>query len=288
MTIKSVYLAYPIDQVMPPSHMVEFYDQIDNFKRMLTPHVSWIFDPGDAFTANPATDIDPGLAQINRNALIQADAVVAFLPAGTPSVGVPMEIDRSRSYGKPTLVFSDAKSYMLNMTGVARLDGWSDEHLAEGLYWLSSQEPYDGRSWFGEIRWQGDQQYMPTRTYDGDAGFDLIVSDNYGVAPRQFMDISCGISVELPEGVWAMITGRSSTFRKHGLLVHTGIIDTGYRGPLFAGVWNSTDRTVDVHRGSRLAQLIPFSNLADRYALVRAEQLSESPRGNAGFGSTGA
>jgi dUTP pyrophosphatase len=102
------------------------------------------------------------------------------------------------------------------------------------------------------------------------------------------MDIDCGISIELPEGYWGMITGRSSTLRRRGLLVAQGIIDGGYRGPIYSGVWNLTDRPVSVSKGERVAQLIPFSNSAKAMVPVIVDELSLSDRGVKGFGSSGA
>lgn len=287
--INSVYLAYPIDQALDFAQ--DFYALIENFKHTVSHRgVSWVFDPGDAFQVNPSQGIDPGVAVINRAALNNADAVVAFLPRKVASIGVPMEIDRARAQGKVVLVFSDTDSYMLAMPGVAQITGFSDDDLLDGLNWLMNQEVYDPGypQWFGEIRWTGESQFEPKRGYADDAGLDLIVEGTHTLTPHEFMDIPCGISVELPERHWAMITGRSSTFRKRGLQVQTGIIDTGYRGPLFAAVYNTTGQEVTVHEGERLAQLILFSNSTMRHTLLRVNRLSPSERGEQGFGSTGA
>jgi dUTP pyrophosphatase len=271
--------------------MVHFYEQVEKFKEMAMPLLSWVFDPGDAFTVNPKWEIDPGLARINRLALNNSDVVVAFLPRGVASIGVPMEIDRARAQGKPVLVFTDTRSYMLSMTGVDLIGGYDDDDLESGVKWLEEQERFDpGHSgYFGEIRWVGDEEFQPRAGYADDAGLDLIVSEDTVIPPGEFRDVPCGVSVELPERTWAMITGRSSTLRKRRLLVSTGIIDTGYRGPLFAGVWNQDERLqVKVSKGDRIAQLILFANLTMRYPMVRADALNPSERGVAGFGSTGA
>lgn len=130
------------------------------------------------------------------------------------------------------------------------------------------------------------REWKPNRAMAGDAGFDLYCQESVIVRPGKFVDIDCGVKVQLPEGWWGMLTGRSSTLRKRGLLVHTGIIDNGYRGPLFAGVWNLTSSLVRVEAGERLAQLIPVPIFPGLVAVV--DQLEISERGIKGFGSSGA
>lgn len=132
------------------------------------------------------------------------------------------------------------------------------------------------------------QGKLPTRAYDDDAGFDLYVQGDWNVGVEQFVDVECGISAQLPEGYWGMIVGRSSTLRSKGLLVAQGIIDGGYRGKLFAGVWNLTKDAVEVKDGERLAQLIPIALDARHMEPVLVDALGKSRRGEAGFGSTGA
>lgn len=123
------------------------------------------------------------------------------------------------------------------------------------------------------------------RAHPGDAGLDLFCSESATIEPGRFVDIPLGISVEIPGGYWAMLAGRSSTLRKRGLLVNQGIIDQGYRGPLFAGVWNLTDEPVEVPRGDRVAQLILIPLWTGNPVSVL--HLAESSRGMSGFGSSG-
>lgn len=128
----------------------------------------------------------------------------------------------------------------------------------------------------------------PTRAYNDDAGFDLYTHGYHEIEARSFADVDCGVAIELPVGMWGRICGRSSTIRQRGLLVVEGIIDSGYRGRLFAGVWNLTDQPVAVNNGERIAQFIPFHNAASEIRRVeRVEQLTETDRGASGFGSSG-
>ena len=152
---------------------------------------------------------------------------------------------------------------------------------------MRTVETQDREFWKTPIKWRGLAACRPERFHEGDAGFDLICAERAEVPAGQFRDLDCGLSIELPRDVWAMITGRSSTLRRRGLLVAQGIIDSGYRGPLFAGVWNMNGETVTIKKGERLAQLIPMPLVAAELRWERVGGLSETTRGEAGFGSTG-
>jgi dUTP pyrophosphatase len=135
-----------------------------------------------------------------------------------------------------------------------------------------------------EILYKGT---APTRGYHDDAGFDLYVNGDWTINPQEFVDIDLNCAVAFPTGMWGLLTGRSSTLRKRGLLVAQGVIDTGYTGPLFAGVWNLTNEPVVVTHGDRIAQLIPMYNVAQLTSMIEAVEFPETQRGGNGFGSTG-
>lgn len=127
----------------------------------------------------------------------------------------------------------------------------------------------------------------PTQAHDDDAGFDLYVDGEWTVQPGQFMDISLGIATKLPTGTWGLLTGRSSTLRRLGLMVTQGVIDCGYTGPLFAGVWNLTKFPVTVNHGDRIAQYIIMHNVAENTVPQKVISLPNTQRGSKGFGSSG-
>jgi dUTPase len=67
------------------------------------------------------------------------------------------------------------------------------------------------------------------------------------------------------------------------------VIDTGYRGPLFIGYKNVSGDEVHIPAGTKLAQLVLMSNVADAMNVqqVMMDKIAESERGTDGFGSTG-
>lgn len=133
----------------------------------------------------------------------------------------------------------------------------------------------------------GDGARRPFRKHSGDAGWDLYASRPCTIAPGETADVHTDIYISMPPRLYARITGRSSSLRKHRLLVNEGIIDNGYRGELFVCVHNLGDEPFRVEPGMRLAQML-FHVIEDvRWSEV--EELPGSPdgRGDAGFGSTG-
>ena len=125
----------------------------------------------------------------------------------------------------------------------------------------------------------------PRRALPGDVGYDLFVSEQVVIEPGAFVDVHSGVAVEFPSGVWGMLVGRSSTLRRRQLHVPIGIIDNGYRGELYAGAYNLGDRPVTIEVGERIAQLILMPMVI--LPMQEVVSLSETERGDRGFGATG-
>lgn len=282
-----IYLAGPIDA---PGAREGVKALRDEARAVLRQAGFAFFDPSTAYEG--AVGSSPNAVHaINEAAIANADAVLALLPEGIPTIGTPMEIWSAAQHGVPVMVVGGGSSMQLkalahrgveiHSTVVGAVAGMRLRRLNSKLGDLAANlQPR-------EIRWIGDPELEPQRHHEGDAGFDLVCSRDTRVMIGTFCDIPCEISMELPPGTWALITGRSSTLRKRGLLVHNSIIDNGYRGQMFAGAWNLGGEVAEVRRGERIAQLIPFKLEAPDIALRHVEALGESDRGVAGFGSTG-
>ena len=130
---------------------------------------------------------------------------------------------------------------------------------------------------------------QPSHAHQGDAGFDLSYHgiEPLTIAPHTTTNIPTGIRVALPSGMWAIVTGRSSTFQR-GLLTPMSIIDNGYRGDLFAIVHNMSDKPVTIVPQERIAQLIPMQLHTDGVEWHHLDELpTDTSRGTNGFGSSG-
>lgn len=133
----------------------------------------------------------------------------------------------------------------------------------------------------------GKGAQAPYRKHVGDAGWDLFISRECIIPAGATMDVHTDIKIDMPPYLYARIIGRSSTLRKHQLIVNEGIIDNGYTGELFVCIHNVSDKPFHVKQGMRLAQVL-FHTIEDiRWAEVDEIKPAAGKRGNAGFGSTG-
>jgi dUTP pyrophosphatase len=128
---------------------------------------------------------------------------------------------------------------------------------------------------------------LPTYATTGSVGFDLICREDTEVAPSRLARIPGNVIVETPPGYMLLLTMRSSTAKRRGLLIPNGvgIIDQDYCGEgdeLMVSVYNFRDETVSVLRGERIAQgiFVPV-------ARVTWNEVGQMGYGRGGFGSTG-
>jgi dUTP pyrophosphatase len=129
---------------------------------------------------------------------------------------------------------------------------------------------------------------IPTRAHPGDAGLDLYSIEGAHIGPGERWSVGTGIAIEIPEGHAGLVLPRSGLAREHGIsLVNgPGLIDAGFRGEVRVLLLNTDPaETVRIEAGARIAQLVvtPIA-LAEP---VEVAELSDSARGDGGFGSTG-
>lgn len=129
---------------------------------------------------------------------------------------------------------------------------------------------------------------LPTRAHEGDAGLDLYACESAHIGPGERWSVGTGVGVEIPEGHAGLVLPRSGLARDHGIaLVNApGLIDSGYRGELRVLLLNTDPaETFRVEPGERIAQLLITPIVTPEP--VEATALTDSVRGEGGFGSSG-
>ncbi|HIF83789.1 MAG: dUTP diphosphatase [bacterium] len=122
--------------------------------------------------------------------------------------------------------------------------------------------------------------------HDGDAGLDLFVINEQTINAGESTRIHLQISCENTENKPYLILPRSSIAKTPLRLSNSiGLIDGGYRGEIMAAVDNIKTEDYTVEPGQRLFQLVAMDGAPIHFELVDA--LSETTRGEGGFGSTG-
>ena len=238
-----------------------------------------VFRPGAAF---PGGCIENAqfIEDINRSAIDRCDVLVARLPRRVVSHGVPMEIEyATRQQGIPAMVsgvpgVSLAANPMVQCFGefdsdgvVKAVDGCSTRvEIVKPLFHT------------GELR---------PKSYRGDAGIDLTTSERTTIQPGSWALVPTGNRIEIPHGLFAWITNRSSTIKNFGLMVIQGIIDEGYTGDYYASVWNLGSKAVTLEVGDRVAQVVFLPNALKGLTPIQVDEIEERDRGSNGFGSTG-
>ena len=136
---------------------------------------------------------------------------------------------------------------------------------------------------------------LPTKAHSDDACFDIYVIEDVDVPPFDHtltgnVNVRTGLAFQLPVGYWMDVRPRSGLGFK-GTLIHLGTLDEGYRGELKIKLFNITREWIRLRLKNsagvpdRIAQMRLVKNYDTQ--IVEVENLSESLRGMAGFGSSG-
>ena len=130
---------------------------------------------------------------------------------------------------------------------------------------------------------------LPTYGTEFSAGADLYacLDAPVTIAPGQTVLIPLGFAMELPAGYAGFVFARSGLATKRDLAPanKVGVIDADYRGECMVPLHNHGQTPQTVEHGERIAQMVILPFLA--CAFFEAETLSDTARGEGGFGSTG-
>lgn len=127
---------------------------------------------------------------------------------------------------------------------------------------------------------------LPHKAHATDAGMDLTCTSVQFSERDQVYVYGTGLAMEIPEGYVGLIFSRSSVFKTGEVLSNcVGVIDSGYRGEVFGKFYQVTNLRNCYNVGDRFAQLIvmPIPDIETEWA----EELSDTDRGEGGYGSSG-
>ena len=130
---------------------------------------------------------------------------------------------------------------------------------------------------------------LPSYATKASAGADLkaVLDDPLELGPLERKIVPTGLKIALPEGYEAQVRPRSGLASKHGITVLNapGTIDADYRGEIGVILVNLSNEDFTIENGARIAQLVFAKHEQAQWQQV--SQLSDTHRGQGGFGSTG-
>ncbi len=133
----------------------------------------------------------------------------------------------------------------------------------------------------------GSEDLVPSKAHHDDAAFDLRSRIDLELPVGRSTLVPSGVYIELPIEYEAQIRPRSGLALKHDLMLTNspGTIDAGYRGEIGVIMYNAGQKEFSIKRGDRIAQMV-ICKLPE-VELELSDSLSETLRGEGGFGSTG-
>lgn len=128
---------------------------------------------------------------------------------------------------------------------------------------------------------------IPTYATPGAAAVDLVSVESLTLQPMERGLVATGFAIEIPEGYEAQVRPRSGWALKQGITLPNspGTIDSDYRGEIKVIIQNLGSEPFEIQKGDRIAQMVIAPVLQVQFEEV--DQLSETSRGEGGFGSTG-
>ena len=126
---------------------------------------------------------------------------------------------------------------------------------------------------------------LPIYAHPGDAGMDFFALAETEIKPGEVIRVKTGIALELPIGYVGLIWDKSGLAANHGLKTMAGVLDAGYRGELQIVVTNLSKEIYSIKKHDKVAQML--IQRIESPELIEVDELSDTSRGEGGFGSTG-
>ena len=140
-----------------------------------------------------------------------------------------------------------------------------------------------------EIKKLNDEAIIPTYGSIDAAGADLYacIEESETIMPHETKLIKTGIAMAIPKGLAGLIFARSGLASKRGLAPanKVGVVDADYRGEIMVALHNHSNQEQAIEPKERIAQMVFVPYIKGLFDVV--DELSETIRGEGGFGSTG-
>jgi len=127
---------------------------------------------------------------------------------------------------------------------------------------------------------------LPKYAHASDSGMDVSTIESGTILPHSFAKFKTGLAAVIPPGYELQVRPRSGLQCKSGIVGAWGTVDEGYRGDIGVALYNHSDEPFHVSVGDRIAQLV-LSPVVRPAVYETFEELADTDRGSAGFGSTG-
>ena len=139
------------------------------------------------------------------------------------------------------------------------------------------------------IKLLNDKAILPTYGSTFSAGADLYanIDEVIAINPGETKFIKTGLALEIPEGLAGLIYPRSGLSCKQGLAPanKVGVVDSDYRGEIQVALHNHSNEVREVNPNDRIAQIVFTPYVKGIFNVI--DELSDTERGEGGFGSTG-
>ena len=126
--------------------------------------------------------------------------------------------------------------------------------------------------------------------YESDSGFDLYSTEDVVIEPFGRSLVPTGVKFDIPLGHEIQVRSKSGLALKQGLMVlnSPGTVDEGYTGEVKVIMFNTTQHSVMIEKGTKVAQAVLSRCLPGKWVdLVKVDVINNKDRNEKGFGSTG-
>lgn len=127
--------------------------------------------------------------------------------------------------------------------------------------------------------------YLPEKAHRADAGYDLRTPKKVVIRRHESVCIDTGVHMQIPDGWYGQLFGKSGLNVKHDIVSLGGTIDSSYTGSIVVKLYNLGEEDYVFEAGDKIVQIVlmPCGN----FYMTQVDELEETERGDNGFGSTG-